>query len=207
MPKLLRLQFTKIILIAIAGFFMLGLTVGGVLYYQQTAHEKKLAEIEANKLENVIIRARLYRERNPLDNYYVKLTSEFYNRLQVNVPDGKFRTYLIAEISLKVQNGSIKSSIKDILPLLEHKANTLLSSIPADDLRTAAGRNGFAQQLLLFANNLMDPVITTIYTNQFNVDPALAKDQQTPLELLPFEITTEDLPIQAVLFEAFKLSR
>ena len=43
----------------------------------------------------------MYREKNPLDNHYVKLTSNHYNRIQVNVKDGKFRTYVTAEIVFK----------------------------------------------------------------------------------------------------------
>ena len=94
MPKLTPLKINKKILIVISAVFLLILAVGGFFYYQQLAYEKELAEIEANKLENKIIKARVYREKNPLDNYYVKLTSNHYNRIQVNVHDGKFRTYV-----------------------------------------------------------------------------------------------------------------
>jgi flagellar basal body-associated protein FliL len=148
----------------------------------------------------------VYREKNPLDNHYVKLTSNHYNRIQVNVHDGKFRTYVTAEIVLKVQNSSVASSVKSILPLIEHKTNTLLSSIPAQDLRSAFGRNAFTQQVLLFANDLLDPELTTLYKNQFN--PTISKSSDdAQIASLPFEITTDDLPIQAILFEAFMISR
>ncbi|NBX12046.1 MAG: hypothetical protein EBR19_07580 [Chitinophagaceae bacterium] len=207
MANLPQLKLNKTILLGIASVLLLVMSVGGFLYYQQLAHEKELAEIEANKLENKIIKARLYREKNPLDNHYVKLTSNHYNRLQVNVNDGKFRTYVVAEIILKVQNAAIKSSIKDILPLIEHKANTLLASMPAEELRTAVGRNAFAQQLLLFANNLLDPELTNWYVKQFSAEPTQPKDGDNPIDSLPFEITVEDLPVQAVLFDAFMLSR
>ena len=103
MPKLSSTTLRKKIFLAVAGVLFLALAVGGFFYYQQYAYEKELAEIEANKLENKIIKARLYREKNPLDNHYVKLTSNHYNRIQVNVNDGKFRTYVTAEIVLKVR--------------------------------------------------------------------------------------------------------
>ena len=207
MPKLSSSTLRKKIFLAVAGVLFLALAVGGFFYYQQHAYEKELAEIEANKLENKIIKARLYREKNPLDNHYVKLTSNHYNRIQVNVHDGKFRTYVTAEIVLKVQNSSTASSVKNLLPLIEHKANTLLSSIPAQDLRSAFGRNAFTQQVLLFANDLLDPELTTLYKNQFNTMPTKARDDKSETDSLPFEITTEDLPIQAVLFEAFVINR
>jgi flagellar basal body-associated protein FliL len=206
MPKLSSTTLRKKIFLAVAGVLFLALAVGGFFYYQQYAYEKELAEIEANKLENKIIKARVYREKNPLDNHYVKLTSNHYNRIQVNVNDGKFRTYVTAEIVLKVQNSSVTSSVKSILPLIEHNANTLLSSIPAQDLRSAFGRNAFTQQVLLFANDLLDPELTTLYKNQFN--PAISKSSDDPqIASLPFEITTDDLPIQAILFEAFMINR
>ena len=104
MPKLTPSKINKKILIVISAVLLLILSVGGFFYYQQLTYEKELAEIEANKLENKIIKARAYREKNPLDNHYVKLTSNHYNRIQVNVNDGKFRTYVTAEIVLKVQN-------------------------------------------------------------------------------------------------------
>ena len=207
MPKLSSSTLRKKILLAVAGILFLAHAVGGFFYYQQHAYEKELAEIEANKLENKILKARLYREKNPLDNHYVKLTSNHYNRIQVNVNDGKFRTYVTAEIVLKVQNSSTASSVKNLLPLIEHKANTLLSSIPAQDLRSAVGRNAFTQQVLLFANDLLDPELTTLYKNQFNTIPTNAGDDKSETDSLPFEITTEDLPIQAVLFEAFVINR
>lgn len=207
MPKLSSLTLRKKIFLAVAGVFFLALAVGGFFYYQQHAYEKELAEIEANKLENKIIKARLYREKNPLDNHYVKLTSNHYNRIQVNVHDGKFRTYVTAEIVLKVQDSSTASNLKNVLPLIEHKANTLLSSIPAQDLRSAFGRNAFTQQVLLFANDLLDPELTTLYKNQFNTTPSKAGDNKSEKDSLPFEITTEDLPVQAVLFEAFVINR
>ena len=121
--------------------------------------------------------------------------------------DGKFRTYVTAEIVLKVQDSSTASNLKNVLPLIEHKANTLLSSIPAKDLRSAFGRNAFTQQVLLFANDLLDPELTTLYKNQFNATPAKAGDNKSETDSLPFEITTEDLPVQAVLFEAFVINR
>ena len=207
MPKLSSSTLRKKILLAVAGILFLALAVGGFFYYQQHAYEKELAEIEANKLENKIIKARLYREKNPLDNHYVKLTSNHYNRIQVNVNDGKFRTFVTAEIVLKVQNSSTASNLKNVLPLIEHKANTLLSSIPAKDLRSAFGRNAFTQQVLLFANDLLDPELTTLYKNQFNATPAKTGDNKSETDSLPFEITTEDLPVQAVLFEAFVINR
>ena len=176
MPKLSSSTLRKKILLAVAGVLFLALAVGGFFYYQQYAYEKELAEIEANKLENKIIKARLYREKNPLDNHYVKLTSNHYNRIQVNVNDGKFRTFVTAEIILKVQNSATASNLKNVLPVIEHKANTLLSSIPAQDLRSAFGRNAFTQQVLLFANDLLDPELTTLYKNQFNATPAKAGD-------------------------------
>ena len=114
MPKLTPLKINKKILIVISAVFLLILAVGGFFYYQQLAYEKELAEIEANKLENKIIKARVYREKNPLDNYYVKLTSNHYNRIQVNVHDGKFRTYVTAEIVLKVQNMSFYSYFQSV---------------------------------------------------------------------------------------------
>ena len=206
MPKLTPSKINKKILIVISAVLLLILSVGGFFYYQQLTYEKELAEIEANKLENIIIKARVYREKNPLDNHYVKLTSNHYNRIQVNVHDGKFRTYVTAEIVLKVQNISVASSVKSILPLIEHKTNTLLSSIPAQDLRSAFGRNAFTQQVLLFANDLLDPELTTLYKNQFN--PTISKSSDdAQIASLPFEITTDDLPIQAILFEAFMISR
>jgi flagellar basal body-associated protein FliL len=207
MPKLSSSTLRKKIFLAVAGVIFLALAVGGFFYYQQYAYEKELAEIEANKLENKIIKARLYREKNPLDNHYVKLTSNHYNRIQTNVNDGKFRTYVTAEIVLKVQNSATASNLKNVLPLIEHKANTLLSAIPAQDLRSAFGRNAFTQQVLLFANDLLDPELTTLYKNQFNTSPAKAGDNKSETDSLPFEITTEDLPVQAVLFEAFVINR
>ena len=207
MPKLSSSTLRKKIFLAVAGVVFLSLAVGGFFYYQQHAYEKELAEIEANKLENKIIKARLYREKNPLDNHYVKLTSNHYNRIQTNVNDGKFRTYVTAEIVLKVQDSSTASNLKNVLPLIEHKANTLLSAIPAQDLRSAFGRNAFTQQVLLFANDLLDPELTTLYKNQFNTIPTNAGDDKSETDSLPFEITTEDLPIQAVLFEAFVINR
>jgi len=207
MPKLTPLKINKKILIVISAFLLLILSIGGFFYYQQYAYEKELAEIEANKLENKIIKARVYREKNPLDNHYVKLTSNHYNRIQVNVNDGKFRTYVTAEIVLKVQNSATASNLKNVLPVIEHKANTLLSSIPAQDLRSAFGRNAFTQQVLLFANDLLDPELTTLYKNHFNATPAKAGDNKSETDSLPFEITTEDLPVQAVLFEAFVINR
>ena len=206
MPKLTPLKINKKILIVISAVLLLILSVGGFFYYQQLTYEKELAEIEANKLENKLIKARVYREKNPLDNHYVKLTTNHYNRIQVNVNDGKFRTYVTAEIVLKVQNSSVASSVKNLLPLIEHKANTLLSSIPAQDLRSAFGRNAFAQQVLLFGNDLLDPELTTLYKNQFN--PVKSKSDDDPqIASLLFEITTDDLPIQAILFEAFVINR
>ena len=205
MPKLTPLKINKKILIVISAVLLLILSVGGFFYYQQLTYEKELAEIEANKLENKIIKARAYREKNPLDNHYVKLTSNHYNRIQVNVNDGKFRTYVTAEIVLKVQNSSVASSVKNLLPLIEHKTNTLLSSVPAQDLRSACGRNAFTQQVLLFANDLLDPELTTLYKNQFN--PVTSESDDDPQIALPFEITTDDLPIQAILFEAFVINR
>ena len=115
MPKLTPSKINKKILIVISAVLLLILSVGGFFYYQQYAYEKELAEIEANKLENKIIKARVYREKNPLDNHYVKLTSNHYNRIQVNVNEGNFRTYVTAEIVLKVQNSSVASSVKSCL--------------------------------------------------------------------------------------------
>jgi hypothetical protein len=37
--------------------------------------------------------------------------------------------------------------------------------------------------------------------------PTKARDDKSETDSLPFEITTEDLPIQAVLFEAFVINR
>ena len=206
MPKLPSLKLTRKSLIAIGAVLLVLIAVGGFLAYQENAHQKKLAEIEENKLENKIIKARQFREKNPFDNHYVKVSSHFYNRIQVNVKDGKYRSYATAELVLKVQNSSVKSALKDILPLIEHKANTILGSIPADELRTTAGRNKIAQQLLLFSNDLLDPQLTAIYLKQNNAGSTKPNPDETA-EDFPLEITVEDLPVQAVLFEAFMINR
>jgi len=204
--KLPQLKLTKKLIIASVAVLFLILAVGGFFYYQEAAHQKQLAEIEANKLENKILKARQYREKNPFDNYYVKVSSHFYNRIQANVNDGKFRSYATAEIVLKVQNGSIQSSIKNVLPLIEHKANTLLGSLPASELKTPAGRSIIAQQLLLFANELLDPELTALYKKQ--LDPqSSSTDSNENQAGIDLEITVEDLPVQAVLFEAFMINR
>jgi hypothetical protein len=45
-----------------------------------------------------------------------------------------------------------------------------------------------------------------LYKNQFN--PTISKSSDdAQIASLPFEITTDDLPIQAILFEAFMISR
>jgi flagellar basal body-associated protein FliL len=207
MPSLPQIKLKRTMLLGIASVLLLILSVGGFLYYQQLAQERKLAEIEANKLENKIIKARLYREKNPLDNYYVNLTTNYNNRIRVNVNDGKFRTYVIAEVIIKVQDAATRKSVREILPLIENKANILISAMPADDLRAVTGRNAIAQQLLLFANNLLDPEITNRYIKQFSADPTQQKDENNQSDSLPFEITAEDLPVQAVLFDAFMLTR
>ncbi len=206
MPKLPSLKLNRKSLIVIGGVLLALIAVGGFLIYQENEHQKKLAEIEENKLENKIIKARQYREKNPFDNHYVKVSSHFYNRIQVNVKDGKYRSYATVELVLKVQNGRVKSAIKDILPLIEHKANTILGSMPADELRTTAGRNNIAQQLLLFANNLLDPQLTGLYLKQNNAE-STKSNQDEASENFPLEITVEDLPVQAVLFEAFMINR
>jgi len=206
MPKLPSLKLNRKSLIVIGGVLLALIAVGGFLIYQENEHQKKLAEIEENKLENKIIKARQYREKNPFDNHYVKVSSHFYNRIQVNVKDGKYRSYATVELVLKVQNGRVKSAIKDILPLIEHKANTILGSMPADELRTTAGRNNIAQQLLLFANNLLDPQLTELYLKQNNAE-STKSNQDEASENFPLEITVEDLPVQAVLFEAFMINR
>jgi hypothetical protein len=59
MPKLPSLKLTRKSLIAIGVVLLVLIAVGGFLAYQENEHQKKLAEIEENKLENKIIKASL----------------------------------------------------------------------------------------------------------------------------------------------------
>jgi hypothetical protein len=60
--------------------------------------------------------------------------------------------------------------------------------------------------LLLFSNDLLDPQLTAIYLKQNNAGSTKPNPDETA-EDFPLEITVDDLPVQAVLFEAFMINR
>lgn len=203
-------------------FIILGIVVlvagGGVAYMlmQNSEAEKKAAEAEANKPENILKKQLTDRKQNA-PPIYIPL-----DEMIVNLPGRGGEHYLQTKIVLRTADSATEGKVKQFMPVIRDKIITVLSSRQMQELATVEGKTMMAREVALVINSIIAPQLTAIYILQ--QQPATADMQNLErIGAIPKEtssgkkitneaaraaaefwnVTEMDLPVQAVLFSSF----
>ena len=190
--------------------------VGGYMYTQKTDAEKKAAEAEANKPENILKKQLTDRKQNA-PPIYIAL-----DEMIVNLPGRGGEHYLQTKIVLRTADSSTESKVKQFMPVVRDKIITVLSSRQMQELATVEGKTMMAREIALVINSIIAPQLTAIYILQQqpatadlqNLERigAIPKETSTGKKITNeaaraaaefWNITEMDLPVQAVLFSSF----
>ena len=190
--------------------------VGGYMYTQNTEAEKKAAEAEANKPENILKKQLTDRKQNA-PPIYIAL-----DEMIVNLPGRGGEHYLQTKIVLRTADSSTESKVKQFMPVIRDKIITVLSSRQMQELATVEGKTMMAREVALVINSIIAPQLTAIYILQQqpatadlqNLERigAIPKETSTGKKITNeaaraaaefWNITEMDLPVQAVLFSSF----
>lgn len=203
-------------------FIILGIITlvagGGVAYtfMQNSEAEKKAAEAEANRPENILKKQLTDRKQNS-PPIYIPL-----DEMIVNLPGRGGEHYLQTKIVLRTADSATEGKVKQFMPVIRDKIITVLSSRQMQELATVEGKTMMAREVALVINSIIAPQLTAIYILQ--QQPATADMQNLErIGAIPKEtssgkkitneaaraaaefwnVTEMDLPVQAVLFSSF----
>ncbi len=195
---------------------LIGGGVGGYMYMQKSEADKKAAEAEANKPENILKKQLTDRKQNA-PPIYIPL-----DEMIVNLPGRGGEHYLQTKIVLRTADSSTEGKVKQFMPVIRDKIITVLSSRQMQELATVEGKTMMAREVALVINSIIAPQLTAIYILQ--QQPATADMQNLErIGAIPKEtstgkkitneaaraaaefwnVTEMDLPVQAVLFSSF----
>lgn len=195
---------------------LIGGGVGGYMYMQKSDADKKAAETEANKPENILKKQLTERKQNA-PPIYIPL-----DEMIVNLPGRGGEHYLQTKIVLRSADSSTEGKVKQFMPVIRDKIITVLSSRQMQELATVEGKTMMAREVALVINSIIAPQLTAIYILQ--QQPATADMQNLErIGAIPKEtstgkkitneaaraaaefwnVTEMDLPVQAVLFSSF----
>ena len=195
---------------------LIGGAVGGYMFMQKSDAEKKAAEAEANKPEN-ILKKQLTDSKQNAPPIYIAL-----DEMIVNLPGRGGEHYLQTKIVLRTADSSTEGKVKQFMPVIRDKIITVLSSRQMQELATVEGKTMMAREVALVVNSIIAPQLTAIYILQ--QQPATADMQNLErIGAIPKEtstgkkitneaaraaaefwnVTEMDLPVQAVLFSSF----
>jgi len=206
----------KLFIIIAVLVVLIGGAVGGYMFMQKPEAEKKAAEAEANKPENILKKQLTDRKQNA-PPIYIAL-----DEMIVNLPGRGGEHYLQTKIVLRTADSSTEGKVKQFMPVIRDKIITVLSSRQMQELATVEGKTMMAREVALVINSIIAPQLTAIYILQ--QQPATADMQNLErIGAIPKEtstgkkitneaaraaaefwnVTEMDLPVQAVLFSAF----
>ncbi len=195
---------------------LVGGGVGGYMYMQKSEADKKAAEAEANKPENILKKQLTDRKQNA-PPIYIPL-----DEMIVNLPGRGGEHYLQTKIVLRTADSSTEGKVKQFMPVIRDKIITVLSSRQMQELATVEGKTMMAREVALVINSIIAPQLTAIYILQ--QQPATADMQNLErIGAIPKEtstgkkitneaaraaaefwnVTEMDLPVPAVLFSSF----
>jgi flagellar FliL protein len=210
-PKSKKTLFIIIgLVVVIAG------AVGGYMYMQHSAEERRLQEAEAKRPENILKKQLMERKENAAP-IYIPL-----EEMIVNLPGRGGEHYLQAKIVLRTNDSATEGKIKNFMPVIRDKIITVLSSRQMQELATVEGKVMMAREIALVINSIIAPQLTAIYILQQQPGTAdmqnLERIGAVPKETSSgqkitgeaaraaaefWNVTEMDLPVQAVLFSSF----
>jgi len=195
---------------------LVGGGVGGYMYMQKSEADKKAAEAEANKPEN-ILRKQLTDRKQNAPPIYIPL-----DEMIVNLPGRGGEHYLQTKIVLRTADSSTEGKVKQFMPVIRDKIITVLSSRQMQELATVEGKTMMAREVALVINSIIAPQLTAIYILQQQPGTAdmqnlerigaIPKETSTGKKITNeaaraaaefWNVTEMDLPVQAVLFSSF----
>jgi len=195
---------------------LVGGGVGGYMYMQKSEADKKAAEAEANKPENILKKQLTDRKQNA-PPIYIPL-----DEMIVNLPGRGGEHYLQTKIVLRTADSSTEGKVKQFMPVIRDKIITVLSSRQMQELATVEGKTMMAREVALVINSIIAPQLTAIYILQQQPGTAdmqnlerigaIPKETSTGKKITNeaaraaaefWNVTEMDLPVQAVLFSSF----
>jgi flagellar FliL protein len=206
----------KTLFIIIGLVLVIGAAVGGYMYTQHAAEERKLQEAEAKRPENILKKQLMERKENA-PPIYIPL-----EEMVVNLPGRGGEHYLQTKIVLRTNDSATEGKIKNFMPVIRDKIITVLSSRQMQELATVEGKVMMAREIALVINSIISPQLTAIYILQQQPGTAdmqnLERIGAVPKETSSgqkitgeaaraaaefWNVTEMDLPVQAVLFSSF----
>ncbi|NBO87730.1 MAG: hypothetical protein EBV00_06300 [Burkholderiaceae bacterium] len=206
----------KLFIIIGALVVLIGGGAGGYMYMQKSEADKKAAEAEANKPENILKKQLTDRKQNA-PPIYIPL-----DEMIVNLPGRGGEHYLQTKIVLRTADPSTESKVKQFMPVIRDKIITVLSSRQMQELATVEGKTMMAREVALVINSIIAPQLTAIYILQQQPNTAdlqnlerigaIPKETSTGKKITNeaaraaaefWNVTEMDLPVQAVLFSSF----
>ena len=206
----------KLFIIIGALVVLIGGGVGGYMYMQKADADKKAAEAEANKPENILKKQLTERKQNA-PPIYIPL-----DEMIVNLPGRGGEHYLQTKIVLRTADSSTEGKVKQFMPVIRDKIITVLSSRQMQELATVEGKTMMAREVALVINSIIAPQLTAIYILQQQPNTAdlqnlerigaIPKETSTGKKITNeaaraaaefWNVTEMDLPVQAVLFSSF----
>jgi flagellar protein FliL len=195
---------------------LIGGGVGANFYMKKSELEKKAAEAEANRPENILKKQLTERKQNA-PPIYIPL-----DEMIVNLPGRGGEHYLQTKIVLRTADSATEGKVKQFMPVIRDKIITVLSSRQMQELATVEGKTMMAREVALVINSIIAPQLTAIYILQQQVGTAdmqnlerigaIPKETSTGKKITNeaaraaaefWNVTEMDLPIQAVLFSSF----
>ena len=195
---------------------LIGGGVGGYMYMKKADAEKKAAEAEANKPENILKKQLTDRKENA-PPIYIPL-----DEMIVNLPGRGGEHYLQTKIVLRTADPATEGKVKKFMPVIRDKIITVLSSRQMQELATVEGKTMMAREVALVINSIIAPQLTAIYILQQQPNTAdlqnlerigaIPKETSTGKKITNeaaraaaefWNVTEMDLPVQAVLFSSF----
>jgi flagellar FliL protein len=206
----------KLFIIIGALVVLIGGGAGGYMYMQKAEADKKAAEAEANKPENILKKQLTERKQNA-PPIYIPL-----DEMIVNLPGRGGEHYLQTKIVLRTADSSTEGKVKQFMPVIRDKIITVLSSRQMQELATVEGKTMMAREVALVINSIIAPQLTAIYILQQQPKTAdlqnlerigaIPKETSTGKKITNeaaraaaefWNVTEMDLPVQAVLFSSF----
>lgn len=129
----------KLFIIIGALVVLIGGGAGGYMYMQKAEADKKAAEAEANKPENILKKQLTERKQNA-PPIYIPL-----DEMIVNLPGRGGEHYLQTKIVLRTADSSTEGKVKQFMPVIRDKIITVLSSRQMQELATVEGKTMMAR--------------------------------------------------------------
>ena len=206
----------KLFIIIGALVVLIGGGAGGYMCMQKAEADKKAAEAEANKPENILKKQLTERKQNA-PPIYIPL-----DEMIVNLPGRGGEHYLQTKIVLRTADSSTEGKVKQFMPVIRDKIITVLSSRQMQELATVEGKTMMAREVALVINSIIAAQLTAIYILQQQPNTAdlqnlerigaIPKETSTGKKITNeaaraaaefWNVTEMDLPVQAVLFSSF----